>query len=465
MGKFWEKVYHKSPSFVQDIGVTLYGLKIYRREYGREFRRKLYECEKNQWLSREELRAYQDENLRKLIRHCFENVPYYRLLMDQRRLKPSDIKTVDDLPKLPVLTPAEIRVNFDRLVASNYKRSRLILGHTSGTTGSPLEFYYDRNICLIKNVFDWRQKRWAGIDTHDKIAFFLGRIVVPMERRSPPFWRTNHVLNHLFMSSFHLSAENLVHYLRRLRRFKPMAVEGYPSTLFIIARFLLSQNETLPVKAAFTSSETLYPQQRETIEQAFECPLFDFYGMAERTIFATECDRHRGHHLNMDFGVTEIIKKDNQPAEVGEPGRIVATSLHNYAMPLIRYRTSDITAIRNEECPCGRKFPLMEDITTKAEDIITTPDGRYISSSILTHPFKPMHNILESQIIQEDIDTLVIKIVKTSSYNESDTERLLKEMKRRLGDGMDISIRFVDSIERTSAGKFRWVISRVPLDF
>lgn len=465
MNKASEKIYNHSPVLLQNLLVSLYGLKIFFREYGKKFKEKLKEFEKIQWYSLDELREYQNDQLKILIKHCYENVPYYRKLMDVRKLKPTDISSADDLHKLPILTREDVKNNFSTLVAKNYTSSKLILGHTSGTTGSPLEFYYDEQICLVKNVVDWRQKRWAGVNPGDRIALFLGRVVVPITEKKPPFWRSNWVLNHLLFSSFHMSSENIDEYVDKLERFKPKAIEAYPSTAYIIGRFLLGLNKTLPLKAVFTSSETLVPQQREIIERAFECKVFDYYGMAERVVFATECQTHQGHHLNMDFGVTEILNKDNQPITFGEMGRIVATGLHNYGMPLVRYQTSDISSIRPKKCSCGREFPLMEDVTTKDEDIITTKDGRLISSSILTHPFKPMHSVAESQIIQEDRDHIRIKIVKRSAYEEKDTQYLLDEFKKRIGQDMKIEIEFVESIARTKAGKFRWVISKVPLEF
>jgi len=460
-----EKIYNRCPTAVQNMIISLYGLKLYYREYGRDFKRQLAEFEKMQWYSRDDLKNYQNERLRILIDHCYRNVPYYKKLMNENKLAPADFRSVDDLHKLPLLTRDDVKHNFETLTARNFKSSQLTIGHTSGTTGSPLEFYYDKNVCLIKNVVDWRQKSWAGVSPGDKIAFFLGRVIVPITQKRPPFWRSNRILNHMFLSSFHLSGNNIEKYIEQLERYAPVALEGYPSTAYIIARFLLSKNKTLPLKAVFTSSETLFPQQREAIEKAFECKLFDFYGLAERVMFATECSAHEGHHLNMDFGITEILTKDNQPASTGEPGRIVATGLHNFGMPLIRYQTSDITSINREKCSCGRSFPLMKDVATKDEDIITTKDGRLISSSILTHPFKPMHNVAESQIIQEDRDCIRIKIVKHPTYKDKDTIYLLNEFQKRVGSDMKIEVEFVDSIPRTKAGKFKWVISKVPLEF
>ena len=187
--------------------------------------------------------------------------------------------------------------------------------------------------------------------------------------------------------------------------------------------------------------------------------------MAERVVFASECERHSGHHLNLDYGITEFLDSNNETVEDGKLGKIVATSLHNFAMPFIRYETSDATASKTGTCPCGRGFPLIEDIATKHESIVTLPDGRLISPSVLTHPFKPMHNIAESQIIQEAVDQLIVKIVKRNGYSVNDEIALLKAFGERLGSKMKINVEYVDSIPRTKNGKFRWVVSKIPPKF
>jgi len=251
-------------------------------------------------------------------------------------------------------------------------------------------------------------------------------------------------------------------YIEKLESYKAKALEAYPSTAYIFAKYLEGQKKTIPLGAVLTSSEPLLEIQRETIERSFECPVFDFYGMAERVIFAGECDKHEGLHLSMDYGVTEMLDDRNEPVGEGKLGWLVGTSLHNYGMPFIRYRTSDVSAIREEKCKCGREFPLMSAVTTKAEDIVVTKDGRFISPSVLTHPFKPLHNIEMSQIIQEDLDLIRIRIVKGKDYTERDTETLLRGFKERVGSEMKVEIEFTDYIERMSSGKFKWVLSKVP---
>jgi phenylacetate-CoA ligase len=465
MSKLFEKLYDIMPASVQNLAVSLYGLKLYRREYGPAFREMLEQFEEMQWYSLERLIEYQEQKLRALIEHCYENVPYYKNIMQQRKLTPDDIRHIGDLNKLPILTRDDVRNNRDQLIARNFKRSQLIHGHTSGTTGSPLSLIWDNQICLMKNVVDWRQKRIAGIDPGDKMAFFLARKVSPLNRKRPPYWRHNYVLNHLFFSSWHLSPSNLPAYFDKLSSFSPKAVEGYPSTIYILARYLLSKNLTFPVKAVFTSSETLMPNQRSAIEKAFSSRLYDFFGMAERVLYATECGMNDGKHINGDFGIIEIPDANGRQAPPGQLGRIVATGLHNYAMPLIRYQTSDITAWKGDQCPCGRNFPLIRGITTKDEDIITTRDGRLISSSILNALTHHLTEIAEHQIVQEDRDHVVMNIVKGPGFSDNDINFLKDDLQNALGGGINVEIKFVDNIPRTAAGKYRWVISRVPLDF
>jgi phenylacetate-CoA ligase len=105
----------------------------------------------------------------------------------------------------------------------------------------------------------------------------------------------------------------------------------------------------------------------------------------------------------------------------------------------------------------------MDDVTTKAEDTLTLKDGRLIPPSVLTHPFKPLNSIEESQIIQKDYDRIVVKIVRRQDYTDRDTQHLVRELKSRVGEDTAIEIEFVEGLPRTAAGKFRWVVSEVPL--
>ncbi len=458
---FLQILYDASPALIQTMMLNMYAGGVHKERYGKVFRNVASELEKTQYFSADQIDEYQQRRMREIVTQAYGSVPYYRELFDKIKIKPDDIRTKRDLHLIPMLTKDDIRKNIDKLISTRHKKSQLIHGHTSGTTGSPLDVYWDRNVCIYTNAIDWRQKSWAGVNYRDRIALLLGRMVVPAKRSTPPFWRMNYVHNQLWMSAFHMNARNLEHYIDKLSTFQPAAIEGYPSTVYILARYLESKGKVLPVRAVFTSSETLYSFQRETIERAFSCKIFDYYGMAERVVFATECQAHSGRHLNFEYGLTEIVDDNGAGVADGENGMVVSTSLQNFGMPLIRYKTSDMSNIQASVCKCGRQMPLLAEVTTKAEDIVTRPDGTMISPSILTHPFKPMYNIEESQIIQEDLTHITIKIVKRDGYSEKDTKTLLEKFQERVGKDMVVSLDFVDSIPRTKSGKFRWVISKV----
>jgi phenylacetate-CoA ligase len=402
--------------------------------------------------------------LRRVLVHAGQYVPYYQELFRHHGFDPSHIESVDDLRRLPVLTRDIVKHRASDLTSRAPGHSGLVEGHTSGTSGSPITLYYDNEMVAMNYAVMDRQYRWAGLrlaGDGDRVAVVRGNVIVPLAQKHPPFWRCNRDLNQLILSCFHLSAQNLPEYLKALREFEPAVMDGYPSSLYVLARMLLTRGERMPVRAAITSSETLYDFQREAIEEAFCCRVFDYYAAAERVIFSVECDHHSGHHLCEEYGIAEVLDDNEQLLPAGREGYLVGTTLHNRGMPLIRYRTTDRIAFKTTVCACGRPLQLTEDVTTKAEDLLRLRDGRIIPPSVLTHPFKPLDSIEGSQIVQTDLDRLLIRIVPGGAFGDGDRNHLLHELRARLGEDMRIDIECVEELPRTARGKFKWVISEV----
>lgn len=458
-----QTLYDKSPYWLQHVLLNAYAYRVHKERYGKLFNEVYNNLLKSQWYTRDQINQYQETRLKDLVRHAYNTVQFYRDLYDKNGVHPDDINCLEDIKLLPIITREDIRNADDSLLSSNYPKHSLVHGHTSGTTGSPLSFYWDKDTCVYTNAVDWRQKNWAGVHYGERLALFLGRTIVPTKKNKPPFWQYDRIHKTLWMSSFHLGEEYLPYYFKKLREFRPSAIEGYPSTIYILARYLRAAGETFPVKAVFTSSETLLPHQRSLIESQFESPVFDFFGMAERIAFAGQCAEEKKYHLNFEYAINEIVDSNDKVVEEGGQGYLVGTSLLNYGMPFIRYKTTDVTAIEGDSCSCGRSMLKLQNITTKDEDIVVTPEGKLISSSILTHPFKPLDNVYESQIIQESIETLYIKIVPREGYNDADSNNLITAIKERVGPSMHIHVELVDEILREKSGKLRWVISKVPL--
>lgn len=467
MNPWLKRLYDVSPVAVQNVLLSAFSARLERQRYGGRFREFRSLLEESEYWDVARMRAWQEERLRHIVRHAYATVPYYRELFDLHGIRPDHFSGLDDLQKVPVLTRDIVKRRLKDLVSTAYPPSKRVEGHTSGTTGSPLTLFYSPDMMAMNYaVFD-RQYRWAGIRMErngDRIAMLRGNVVVPLKQSRPPFWRFNRRLNQLYLSSFHLKPDNMPFYFEALRTFRPKVLDGYPSSVYVVAKSLLNRNERIPLHAVITSSETLYDFQREAIEKAFECRVFDYYAAAERVVFSVECERHEGHHLCEEYGITELLDESGNPVSPGTEGYVVGTTLHNEAMPLIRYQMSDRGAMKIKACSCGRPLPLMEDITTKAEDMLRLRDGRMIPPSVLTHPFKPLDCIEASQLIQTDVDRLLIRLVPRPDYNDRYGETLTRELKARLGDDMRIDIELTDALERTSSGKFKWVISHVGLE-
>jgi len=457
---FGDRVYQAAPGWMQSVLLNSYALQLRRKRFGVEFRSLLADWEASQWWDPSRLREHQDERVRAIIQFAGTKVPFYMRRWAEYGVSVNRVQGISDLPLLPTITKADIRAAGDDMLS--VPATHLTHGHTSGTTGSPLSLWYDRAMVIANNAADWRQKWWGGLELGEWCALFLGRVIVPVDQRRGPFWRANHVQKQLWCSSFHLSEENLPAYIEEIRRRGIRFLEGYPSTMYIVARFLLGRGESLPLRAVFTSSETLHAAQREAFEAAFLCPVFDFYGHAERVVFAGECDRHRGKHLFDEYGVTEIIDDDGRPVADDTPGMLTGTTLWNRGMPIIRYRTGDVSARGAERCECGRGLGRLADIATKAEDIVVTPDGRFVSPSVLTHPFKPFDQLRKSQIIQDAPDHVLVKLVPSSGFSEAHRAELTAGLQLRLGEAMRIETRIVDDIPAEKSGKFRWVICQLP---
>jgi len=456
-----DAVYQHSPWWIQNCLLTAHGWRIGQHRYGRPYKEALRWLKQSETWSIEEVRAYQDERLRRIVRIAYERTRYYRSVFDSAGLKPDDIRSVQDLPNLPLLTKEIVRARTSELLASDRPLRGWLHGHTSGTTGTPLSLWYDRDTCILTNAVDRRNKLWAGLPPDEWLGLLLGRVVVPPSRNRAPFWRTNFAQRQVWFSSFHLSEPNLPTYTHEIRRRRLRALEGYPSTLYVLAKYLLNSGERLPMLAVISSSETLLPIQRETIERAFECELYDFYAAAERIIFAAECERHDGKHLAEEYGYTEVVRDDGSPAAPGESGYLTGTTLHNAAMPLLRYRMGDVSTLIQDRCACGRVLRRIANVTTKSEDIIVTPEGRLIAPSVLTHPFKSADTVVKSQLVQESIDELLIRAVPGPDFRQEHLTPLVAQLRERIGPSIHIRIDLVNDIPREASGKYRWVISKV----
>jgi phenylacetate-CoA ligase len=458
-----ERLYSRCPVPIQNVIMSAYGWKLRRERFGQGFDRASELLDRSQWLSLEELEAYQEERLRLVVRHAYETVPYYRDLMSGLKLVPGDITRLSDLPKLPVLTRADVDRSIEQLVSDAAPRKSLKKTHSAGTTGSSLYMYWDREIGYMNNACLWRERNWAGVEFGEPIATCLGRPVVPLDQKGPPYWRHNRPWNYLMLSPLHMTDESAPLYIEAMREVGVVALDAHPTAAYVLARFMEERDVYLPLRCVFTTSEPLLDVEREVIEERFQCRVFDGYSQSERVMYSSECDRHTGHHLYMEFGITELLDDDGDPVPDGTVGRVVATGLHNFGMPLIRYEVGDTASMAGTDCPCGRKLPLMRDVAMRAEDILVTPDGRLVPPLMVARAFKLLPGIVRSQIVQHDPAEITTRLVVKQPLAAHDEDDLRRNIAERLGPDVRVAIEYVDDIPLVGRGKYRRVISTVPL--
>ena len=453
------KIYRKSPVFIQNTLLTCRGFLYNLLRQGRGFKRIFSELEMTGRLDADRIREWQNKRLRLLVKHAYENVPYYNQLFKKIGIRPADIRDTEDLKKIPFLTKENVQENPEDFRAKNTNSFFLSKNFTSGTSGKPLMLYRDPYSVNFENAIVWRQRRWAGLDFSDRIAVLREEQIVPFGVKRPPFWRYSIREKKIFLSAYHLSRENIHYYVKAIEDFRPAALEAEPSLLYILAGFIKKQgvrSVSFSIKAIFTSSEMLLDTHRRLIKEVFgTAKIYDFYGNAERVAAIGMCEK-RNYHLLPEYGITEFVSLDNQSGKK----EIVGTALHNYAMPLLRYRTGDVVELSDLDCACGRRYKTIKKIEGRISDFLICRDGRIIVDACYLM-LKGVDNIVQSQIIQEDMDTIRIKFEPGENFSKKDRSKIINNVKTYMGPDVEVVLEENNEFVKDAATKFRPFVSRV----
>lgn len=421
---------------------------------------------RTQWLPLRSVENLQKKNLRFLLRHAYETVPYYHTIFKQAGLLPSDIKEPEDLVKLPVLTKGDLRKNFQNMVSRTADFHKLVPSQ-SGGTGDPVRFYATKESFSWEVAAEFRAYEWAGYRLGKRCYTFWGS-PVDLGRSQAIVNRFAQILERRFMAdTFVISEGVLTRFAHLLRRFRPEIIRGYASSVFMMAKYLNENGlDTVRPKAVITSAETLYDSMRKEIEEAFACPVFDYYGTREIGGIAAECPEHVGYHVSAENVVLEFVD-DNGPVSAGEKGVILATDLRNLGMPFIRYKIGDIGVPSDDACECGRGLPLMSSIEGRISDFMACYDQAQ-RRVVPVGPLYPviisvaMHLPIENcQVIQEKVNRLTIKVVRSKGYEKKHTDLLVRYMQKYLGSSVEMVVEFVDSIPPLPSGKRSVFLSRI----
>lgn len=406
-----------------------------------------------------ELAIYQEKQLQKIVRHAYENVPYYQKLFQQHNITPQKIKTLSDLPLIPITDRPTIQAcKAEEIIANGLHSKNLLSITTGGSSGIPLTVYRSWVEERLLNQFRWRALHSYGLKARDKICYVRFAYNTPGENQS-----LQQVIKKIgyYQTSVIDCLQPISKIIDLLAKSKADVIVCFPVVMQRVAQMMLDEGKTIASpKFIAIGGEVLTQEMKATISQAFQAPVFNTYGSNEFNLIAWECPVSRDLHLCQDNVIVEILK-NGQEIKSGESGEIVVTGLNSFSMPFIRYRLADLVTKGDPQCSCGQPFPTIKQVIGRMNDYLILPDGQETHPLILLPIIRSATWIKGYRLIQEKPDYLILNVIISKTPSNLELESLKEKICLALKAKLQIDINFVDELTLEKSGKFRIFQSRV----
>lgn len=419
--------------------------------------------------SRDKLEKYKNKQLRKVVKYAFENVRFYHDLFKVSGIYLEDIRNTHDLNKLPIIRKKKMRQHGrDDLISKDFKDQKLKSLTTGGSTGEPFSVYicgkeddWRKAIYLRANIICGQRPRdrWVAIDVAERAieTSFLNRLFGVFIREVVPVTWDRHSQ------------------LQAIAKLDPDILDGFSGVMWLLAKEAEAKNiEAIHPRIIFGTGDLIDKASKNYLEKVFNAPYYDQFGCAEVDRTAWQCPERLGYHIDEDSVIMQFVDKNGEEVAPGERGEVVYTSLFNYAMPFIRYGTMDIGVPMDEECPCGRKLPLMKVVEGRSNSFLVFPDGHVVAPMSFIEILKAFtlaEEIDQYRVIQKRKDFVEIYVKKTKE--DVDEEKIRSWLLTNILDDLpkvekvDLSevifeVKFVDEFPLSGRGKLNVVVSHVP---
>lgn len=411
---------------------------------------------------RGKLLSYQNKRLRSVVRYAYDFVPFYNRTFRLAGIRPDSIKTVSDLGKLPIVGKNEIREDPDSLISREFRQQDLRTLSTSGSTGKPLRIFVSKDEDGFRKAKHLRANmscghmpldRWVTVTSPSHFSEVSG------------FQHMLGIYAPVFVSVF----ADVRTQLSAVAEIRPDVLDGYSSSLFVLAKEAdRTSMDAIRPKAIFGGAELADDATRRFVEEVFDAPFYDQYATIEFERMAWQCPARFGYHMDADALVMQFVDENGEDVAEGESGEIVCTSLFNYAMPFIRYAVGDTGISSDEECPCGRKLPLMKMIEGRKDSLLFLPGGRILSPRAFTVAMGrfPSNQCIEQyRVTQKKIDRFEIQIVAHEKVNRVALQKeLAAHLEKMFNLGVNevaFEVKFVEEIPLDKGGKLMIVGSEL----
>lgn len=418
-----------------------------------QIRRYFSFLEASQWWSPEEIRNFQEQRFSLLVNHIYSKVPYYKSWFKINNLHPEDFKSISDLSKLPVLSKDDFRKSPDLFRSDDFNTRKVVTMNSSGSTGEPFRYYIDTTAYSIRYAAALRGWYWMGYKLGDfYVKLSQNRRISYIKRLQDFFNRCYYI----FIPD--LSINELKNVIKQVENTRPEYLRCYPDPLMLIARILKNEGRYLEgVKAINTTGNVLTKEARELIEDRFRCRIYDSYSCEGSALFyqGPESNEYLG---SSEYAITEVLNNKGEEVSPGEPGFHVTTDLWNFNMPFIRYNTQDLVVKAVSTPKCGRKLVALESVAGRDNDILVTPSGDMLIVHLFTIYFEYINSVKQFQIEQSSLQDFTIRMVVNESFSDYDMRKIRDDWQTKLGPGVKLDIKILDSIPLLNSGKRRFLI-------
>jgi phenylacetate-CoA ligase len=425
----------------------------------------LFQLDQSQWWSAEKLRHHQFQQLRPLLRHCIETVPYYRKRL-AKQITPETLSS-EEWQQLPILTRDAVQQAGDQLHSRAVppQHGKSWLQRTSGSTGKPVESYATVLTNFFWNVLTLRDHLWHQRDLSGKLAVIRfthdERAKAPHGFRSVNWGRATEGLFETGESSMIDVFAPIPELAAWLERENPDYLLSLPSVIQDLALYCREHKMTLPaLREVRTLGEALPHGLRELCQNVWGVKICDIYSTIELGYLALQCPDHEHYHVQSEGVILEILNDEGRPCGAGEVGRVVATTLHNYATPLIRYEVGDF-AEAGEACDCGRGLPVIKRIQGRYRNLLTLPSGDRRLPELGIQELYKIASVRQFQAAQLTLEDIEIRLVLPRPLSQAETDKLTRFFQQKMGEPFNITIRQVKRLQRSAGGKYEEFISEL----
>jgi phenylacetate-CoA ligase len=428
---------------------------------GRRTIERLHALRRSDRWERARLATWQLERLNALLVQARDHSPFYARKLAGVRLP---LVSPDQLQALPILTKDEIRANFEPIKCRNVPAARFVVSRTGGSTGEPTFYCWDKQGMDWNRASVYRAAEWAGTALGERAVQMTGSHFDYNEAQKLKNRLVFFLQRYRDFSVAYLTEDLLERYYRGLQSWRPSSIWGYASGVSALAGYVRERHPGARfdfLRALFTSSETLRPEQRRLIEEVFGAgKVYDQYGSREMYM-GSECREHDGYHLHADVVITEVVDREGRASPPGETGRVLVTDLANHAFPFIRYEIGDVGAMAPEApCPCGVTLPRLARVEGRIADLVVLRD-RILTPPNFTIIFSDMRGIKAYQVRQDSMDRLDVVVVPDHDYTDELGRYAIRSIQEMAGPAVEVVLHKVDAIAVPESGKRRYIISTV----